>query len=288
MDRIPVDERPTDLTVRQRFGWYFEGPIDVPEETLRAIERAHRRGLQDDDPGTTLWTDTRWGRGATEGGYAIGLALAVAMEALDFPTSRSEMRPEPDEIARFDEIVLPTIEKRFREKTERMLRPGHRGLYGCHTARQARAMVAIWIAGQATPATRAAVASSAADSPYGVSIYETNGKRYATYMGSFIPLYPEVPPPMWDRVSFGEAEFHYAARLLSRPDEEVAAVIAERWDEITEPTAMTETFLGDLGLAPHETIENQIAGLPDDVKLERGGRRQWSSDASFGQTIPCL
>lgn len=287
LDRIPVDERPTDLTVRQRFGSYFEGPVDVPQETLRAVERAHRRGPQDDGLGTTLWTDTRWGRGATEGGYAIGLALAVTMEALDFPSSRAEIRPTPDEIALFYATVLPTIEERFRNKAARLLRPGRR-LYGCHTAHQARAMVAMWIAGQATPATRAAVTSSATDSPYGVRIYETNGKRYATYIGPFIPLYPEVPPPMWDRVSFGEAEFHYAARLLSRPDEEVAAVIAERWDEITEPTAMTETFLGDLGLAPHETIENQIAGLPDDVKLERGGRRQWSSDASFGQTIPCL
>lgn len=285
LDQIPVDERPTDLTVRQRFGWYFEGPIDVPKETLRAV--VHRGGLQEEGSGTTLWTDIRWGRGATEGGYAIGLALAVTMEALDFPSSRAEMRPTPDEIALFDETVLPTIEKEFRAKAVRLLRADRR-LYSCHTAHQARALVAIWIAGQATPETRAAITSSAADSPYGLTIYETNGKRYATYMGSYMPLYPLVPPPMWDRVSFGDAEFHYAARLLSRPDEEVAAVIAERWDEITEPTAMTETLLDDFGLAPHETIEDQIAGLPDDVKLERGSRRGWSADASFAQTIPCL
>lgn len=286
LERIPAQARPANIVVRQTFGSYFEGPVDVPEATLRRALRAQHRASRHKDPGTVIRTGTRWGRGKTEGGHAIGLALTVAMEAVDLPSSRAEMVPTEDEIARFKRVVLPMVDERFRATAERAWRPGRR-LYSCTTAHQARAMAAAWIAGQATPATRATVTRSAAENPYGLQIYEAEGQRYATYVGSFMPLYPEVPPPMWDRVSFTDVEFHYAARLLSRPDEEVGAMFAQHWDELTEPTTLTESFLGDLGLTPHVTIEEQIARLPDDVELERG-RRMWSPDAFLVQTIPCF
>ncbi|HWC13358.1 MAG TPA: hypothetical protein VG929_02040 [Actinomycetota bacterium] len=286
LDGIPAGARPDNIVVRQTFGSYFEGPVDLPQATLRRAMRAEHRASRDQEPGTTIRTGTRWGRGRTEGGYAIGLALTVAMEAVGLPSSRAEMVPTEDEIAEFKTSVLPTLDERFRAKAEQAWRPGRR-LYSCTTLHQARAMAALWIAGQATPATRATVTRSAAESSYGLQIYDAQGKRYAAYVGSFMPLYPEVPPPMWDRVSMGDVEFHYAARLLSRPDDEVGAVFAQRWDELTEPTTLTESFLDDLGLAPHVTIEEQIARLPDDVELERG-RRNWTPDAFFAQTIPCF
>lgn len=123
-------------------------------------------------------------------------------------------------------------------------------------------------------------------SPYGLRIYEVEGKRTATYLGPFIPLYPLNPPQMWDSVNFADAEFHYAAKLLERPTDEVASFVTERWDDLTTPTAPTESFLTEMGITRHPTIEEQIAALPDDVELEQG-RRMWHPDAYLG-TIPCV
>ena len=286
LEQIPVTDRPRDLTVRQSFGSYFEGPVDVPQEVLERAFRIKQRGRPDDGPGTTIWTGVRWGRGATEGGFAIGLALAVSMEALDFPATRPEMILTADESQRFREIVVPTIDERFRDKAERMARPGRRS-YSCTGSFQARMLAAMWIAARSTRATRAAVTSAAADQPYGLSIYEVNGQRRASYVGPFLPLYPEIPPPMWDRVSFGDAEFHYAARLLDRPDDEVGEVLASRWEELKDPTMLTATILDDLDLTPHTSVEQQVAELPADVKPERG-RQMWNPYAYYVQTIPCF
>ena len=286
LEQVPVADRPDDLIVRQSFGSYFEGPVDVPEEVLERAFRMKQRGRSDDGPGTTIWTGVRWGRGATEGGFAIGLALAVSMEALDFPATRAEMILTADESQRFRETVVPTIDEPFRDKAMRMSKPGRRE-YSCTTSLQARTLAAMWIAAQSTPATRAAVKSAVADQPYGLSIYDVNGKRRASYVGPFLPLYPEIPPPMWDRVTFGDAEFHYAARLLDRPDDEVGEILQSQWEELEDPTTLTSTILDDLDLTAHKSVEQQVADLPADVKPERG-RRMWNPYAYYVQTIPCF
>lgn len=286
LEQIPPSDRPQDLTVRQSFGSYFEGPVDVPEEALEKAFRIKQRGRADDGPGTTIWTGARWGRGVTEGGFAIGLALSVSMEALDLPSTRPEMILTADESRRFKETVVPTLDQEFRDKAKRMVRPGRRS-YSCTGSFQARTLAAMWIAAQSTPATRAAVKSAAADQPYGLSIYEVDGRRRASYIGPFLPLYPEIPPPMWDRVSFGDAEFHYAVKLLDRPDDDVAEVLASRWEELKDPTTLTSTLLDDLDLAPHMSIEQQLAELPADVKPEQG-RQMWNPYSYYVQMIPCF
>lgn len=287
LDRIPEEARPDDLVVRQRFGTYFEGPIDVPETTLRELERAQRRATPPRAPGTTIWTPARWGRGSTEGGYAIGLSLAVAMQALDFPTSRAEMVPTAEEVARFERSVVPTLDKRFQKRAARAIRGRGSRLYSCNTMYQARALAAMWIAAQATPGTRNTVIRAAAENPYGLTVHEHEGKRIAYYVGPFMPIYPLVPPPMWDRVSFADAEFHYAAKLLERPQDEVAEVFTEGWNELRDPFVTTESLLDDLGLSPHPTIDQQIERLPEGVQLEQH-RNMWSPAAFFVQTAPCL
>lgn len=284
LDRIPEDARPEDLVVRQRFGSYFEGPVDVPQEVLRRVQRAQRPNRA---PGTTIWTGIRWGRGSSAGGYEIGLSMAVALSALDFPSSRADMVLTPDELARFKRVMVPEIDEMYRAKAERLARRRGSGLYSCTTARQARALAAMWIAAQATPGTRAMVSRAATEHPFGLTVYEREGVTRASYVGPFMPLYPQVSPPMWDRVQFNDVEFHYAARLLSRTPDEVASVIATRWDEIVEPTTPTEVLLDDLGVAPLPTLDEQIAALDEDVKLERG-RKRWSTDNSFEWAPPCF
>jgi hypothetical protein len=284
LKRIPPDARPQGVVVRQTFGSYFEGPTDLPPATVDKIQRADRARVR--AGGTdTIWTRTDWGRGETEGQYEIGLALDVAIEAVGLPTTRPEMRLSPEDIALLKETVIPTVPRKFRAKAERRLQPG-RGGRGCNTAGQARATIAWWIAAQATHATRATVARVATDSPYGLWIYEYEGKRIATYLGPFTPLYPLNPPQMWDRVTFTDAEFHYTAKLLERPTNEVATFVTERWDDLTAPTARTESFLEEMGITRHPTIKEQIAALPDDVELEQG--RRIGTPESYLGTIPCV
>ncbi|MDQ4064585.1 MAG: hypothetical protein M3161_00885 [Actinomycetota bacterium] len=283
---IPPHARPEGLVVRQRFGTYFEGPIDVPDKTMRRADRELRRAGRS-GTGSTIWTQTQWGRGELEGDYEIGLSLWVAMQAVDLPASREEMRLTPDEVALARRAFGARVPERVRHKFERAL--SRRRAYSCTTLDQARALTALWVAGQATPSTRATVERVAAEYPFGFRTYETDGRPYAFYEGpSFWALYPRVSPPMWNWVTFAENEFHYAAQLLEKPQHEVAEAIAQRWDQMMDPTAKTTGFLGDFGLAMHPTPEELTAGLPEDVRIDRWARPRAQLARHLAEMIPCL
>lgn len=282
---IPPDARPEGLVVRQKFGAYFEGPTDLPISTARAAERDLRRAQRLGTSGPTFYTSTRWGRGETEGVYEIGLALHVAMTALDFPESRDEMVLSRAVVEELRETLLPTVPTRSQGELKRNLVAGKRQSY-CYTSGQARALAAWWIAGQATPGTRAAVSRTSKENPYGLTIYETNGRQIAANYGSYVPLYPMAPPPMWDRLGLGGEDFHYAAALLEKPTDEVTTILHDRWTELSEASTTTESVLDDFELESHPTLDAQIAALPDDVELEQGHRR-WT-DTEYPGGIPCL
>ena len=281
---IPETERPQDLVVRQRFGSYFEGPTDLPADTMRSMERDLRRSQRLGAAEPTFYTGTRWGRGEPEGEYEMGLALHVAMTSLEFPASRADMKLTDAEIEPLREAMLAMEPGRQRTQARRDL--ATRGQGYCHTNGQARALAAWWIAAQATPATRAAVTRVVKDTPYGLVIYENQGRRIAAYYGFFVPIYPLVPPPMWDRVGFNGDEFYYAAELLTQPSDRVATVVSESWNELIQPSTTTESVLDEFQLEPHPTIEEQIAALPDDVELEQGHRR-WTTQSNYFGGLPC-
>lgn len=281
---IPAGERPDDLVIRQRFGSYFEGPTDLPAKAQHALERDHRRLQRWGSSEPILFTGTRWGRGETVGEYEIGIALHVAMTALDFPATRAEMALSDSDRARLLKEMLPTVPQRYQRQVRRDLESRRQTF--CHTNGQARALAAWWIAAQSTPATRASVTRVTTDTPYGLVIYETQGRRIAANFGSYVPLYPLVSPPIADRISLSGEEFYYAARLLDQPAEGVAGVFGEHWNELIEPATPSTDVLDDLGLEPHPTIDEQIAALPDDVELEPG-HRKWAEQNSYLGGIPC-
>lgn len=285
LDRIPPEERPEGLVVRQTFGTYFEGPIDVPEATVRRAERDRRRRLRAGSSEPAFWLQTHWGRGETEGLYEIGLALYAAMEAVDFPSTRQEMRLTDSEAAVVRKTMLVTLPQNLRARAERRLSRGR--AYYCTSLGQARGLAALWIAAQATPATRAAVTQAAHENQYGLDIYENDGKRFAYYVDPYMPLYPLTQPPMLNRVQFTDAEFHYAVKLLQHPADDVAAIFAQRWDEVVDPTTSTTDFLDELGLKPHPTIAEQIAALPDDVNLEKASLPR-QGGAVISDSLPCF
>jgi hypothetical protein len=281
---IPPDERPDDLVIRQRFGSYFEGPTDLPYKAQRAMERDFRRLERSSGGESILYTGTRWGRGETEGDYEIGLALHVAMTALDFPASRADMALSKDDRVRLLKEMLSTVPERYQKQVRRDLRSPRQS--NCYTSGQARALAAWWIAAQSTPSTRASVLRSVMDIPYGLDIYEIEGRRIAGNSGSYVPLYSPVGSPILDRIGLGGAEFYYAAELLKQPPDRVSTVVGEKWSELSDPGTTTDSILDDLGLEAHPTIEEQIAALPDDVELERGHRR-WAEQNSYMGGVPC-
>ena len=281
---IPPTERPEHLIIRQEFGSYFEGPTDLPPEVMASLRRGHLRSVHRGATDPVLYTGVRWGRGETEGDYELGLSLYVAMAALDFPASRSDMALSDAEVASLSKEILPTLPKGQRAQEKRDLENGRLGY--CYTSGQARALAAWWIAAQATPATRASVSRVAEETPYGLVIYENQGRRIAAYYGSFVPIYPLVSPPMLDRVGLNGKEFYYAAQLLKQEKEQVVTVLTRRWAELVQPDSQTESILDELGLEAHPSIAEQIAALPDDVELERGHRR-WSNQASWEGGLPC-
>ena len=281
--RIPPNSRPQRLVVRQRFGSYFEGPVDIPQSTIRELERDRRREERLGAWPPTFWTGTSWGRGETEGEYEVGLALWAAMEAVELPSNRRELVLTDAETEVIRGEMLQALPAKQRVQAEKGLRRGRS--YYCTTLGQARGLAALWIAAQSTPETRGTVRRVASDTPFGVNFYEHEGQRFAYYEGPFMPLYPLVPPPMWDRVQFVDSEFHYAASLLDRPADEVAEVFAQRWDDVLQPTTSTAHVLDDLGLTPHPTIEDQVAALPDDVKVDRGTLR---GGTTISDSIPCF
>lgn len=287
LDAIPEHARPQGLVVRQRFGSYFEGPVDLPYRAVRrAVRRLERESLsQGGSP--TFWTETQWGRGEIEGDFEMGFSLWIAMEAADFPSTRGDLVLTPGGQALAKQTFSARLPERVRPRFERTL--SRRRPYSCTTLDQARALAVLWVAGQATPDTRATFARVSEEYPYGFTFYEDRGKRRASYDGPALwELYPRIPAPMSAHVVFGDAEFHYAAQLLPRPDEDVSDVMTERWDSMAAPTAKTADFLDDLGLKPLPTVEGLMAELPEEVTMQPGSRPRSQFANHLSRISPCL
>lgn len=282
LDRIPPDERPEGLAVRQRFGPYFEGPTDLPPITRRAMEKADYRSIRMGNWDAVLSTGTEWGRGKLEGDYEIGLALGVSMRAVGIPTQRDEIVLTADDVASLKETLLPTMRQHQRARQEKRLIVG-RQWTSCHVADQARGTVAMWLAASATDQTRATVERIAEEVPYGLYIDEES--RVVHDMGAFNPLYPPLPPPAYDRIQFTDAEFHYGVQLLAQPTDEVVSVLLEDWEGLTDRATTSQSLLDRLELERLPTTEEQLADLP--AGYEPSFSRLRSPEELLQGVIPC-
>lgn len=277
LDELPPEARPEGLTIRQTFGSYFEGHVDVDRRVLR---RAHRANRADIEPGY------EWGRGAAEGLYEFGLLMPVVADALDLPRTKRDIRLTRADIAEFKRTLLPQVgknrRKRFAERNFVVGKPWE----SCHLLGQARAVVAFWLAAQSTPATRATALKSAADVPYGLGFDDK--QRYYYYLGPFSPLYwiPAGGASYSYRVSWPDAEFHYAVQLLSRDDRSVGERFRSRWEVFTDPRTPTSSALAAFDLEPHPTIKEQIADAPPGYTAIPGDSTREPEDALTG-SVPC-
>jgi hypothetical protein len=118
----------------------------------------------------------------------------------------------------------------------------------CDAGGQARAVAAMWLAGQATPGAGRALRERAArierqgaaamSAPAGFDFVDSYGPT-----GAVAGLVPE-------QGSAGRgADVVAAARLLDRPADRVAAALADRWGRLVDPATPSGTLLGELGVA---------------------------------------
>lgn len=254
LEAVPEEDRPTGLVVRQTFGDYFEGHVDIPGGAIRRLRR--QRGSKD------LQVGFEWGRWSSEGYHELGLNLSVAMRPVGLPTARRDITLTETDVALFKKTYLPQFPKRRRAAvTRNQLQVGNRWT-SCHTFGQARAVIALWLAGQATPNTEASMRQTDQNFPYGITVLPDQRAWY--YNGPFSPLYAPTPGnPDWGVVQWTDAEFRYAVQLLHRPDDDVATAIRADWDELTDPAASTDIVVERFGLDPLPSIAALAEKIPE-------------------------
>ena len=140
----------------------------------------------------------RWGRGEELGTAQLAVAVPVAAWALDLPMA------------------------------------GPADGSACTVGGQARTVVALWLAGRATPNTEPGL-RRALERSGGVVAFQ--GPRTSGGLGT--------TPVAWD-----VADAQYALELLDRPHQEVADFVGAEWEWITDPAISSQMLASRLGLRP--------------------------------------
>lgn len=258
LEHVPEEDRPTGLVIRQTFGSYFEGHVDLPKTALRRLR-------WDRSPTDDLLVGFDWGRWTSEGFYELGLNLPVVTRAVGLPTARRDITLTESDVELFEKHYLPQLAKRRRAVERDRLRVG-KTWTNCHLFGQARAVIALWLAGQATPSAEAAIRQTDRNYPYGITL--DHDHKFWYYNGPFSPLYAPTPEPR-GVVNWMDPEFRYAVQLLEQPDEEVAAAIRADWDELTDPTTSTDVIVQRFDLKPLTPFEELAEDVP--AGYESGG-----------------
>jgi hypothetical protein len=110
----------------------------------------------------------------------------------------------------------------------------------CDTNGQARAVVAVWLAGQTGPATKDNLRAAFAAPPSA-----PDAQRWFLESLGGVALGRNPPPWLWSKT-----DGTYALELLDRPADQVAAAFAPHWDRLTDPATPTAELVKALGLRP--------------------------------------
>jgi hypothetical protein len=209
----PESQRPDDLAVTQLptdNEFQGSGAYAVAVRFQRLLRRGLLGGPQEIHPGLA------WGRHSAEGGFELGLALKVAERVTGM-----------DGVFKVTEEDLATMPPRARK----MIGTGR--FENCVAFGQGRSIVAMWLAAQATPRTRAVFI-----------------KEYGPYRG--VPLndhqYEVFGYAAPGLVTWGAREADYAEQLLTRDPGEVKRAVEANWHLLTDPHTTSDEAAALLGL----------------------------------------
>lgn len=244
LERLPDDVASQRLAVRQLAAASYvhaatSGGADDPANAAGSVEAS-----------ADVRPTVAWGRASGLGDAQLALATVVASRAVGLPTADQEREPPAG-------VAIAGPDSTF---------------FGpCAPIGEARAVVALWLAAQATPQTEASLRAMLGEDPYGISIgtVRADGRdQPGTYFLSTLlhPLagavgrYTATAPG----VEWPWREAAYAVQLLDRPDEQVAAAIHDNWDRLTDPSTTTDDLATALNLERVPTLEEALlaAGTP--------------------------
>jgi hypothetical protein len=198
----------------------------------------------DYEPGlaTGMW----WGRqvggdGDTWGdAYPFGMALGAAAWAVGLPL-------EP--VAGIMEFP-PNASPSFTPGTEGRS-PDEISYQACETWNQGRAVVALWMASQASPETEQHLRNQIEQPRYPLIETIEDSQSDGTFtVYSFRDTIGVGQPYPWYALEFHKREAYYAYQLLGQPHTEVAEAIRTNWDVLTDPERTTMEALALLGVSP--------------------------------------
>jgi hypothetical protein len=201
--RLPGPARGRPVQVRQDIGelWRLDGLSASTNERLLVGARWHVATDR------VIPVGMSWGTGRRGEADAFDLALRAAVWAVGLPV----------------DLNLP----------------GEMGSV-CDTNGQARAVVAVWLAGQARPAAKDTLRGAFAAPPSA-----PDAQRYFLESLGASPLGRIPPPWLWSK-----PDGMYALQLLDRPAGQVAAALGPRWDRLVDPATPTAELVSALGLRP--------------------------------------
>lgn len=236
-------------------------PLRVTQYPTQALDLLFDGSSGHDvDPLPGLATGMWWGRrpGGNEwgGAWPFGMALGTSAWAVGLPLELTKGQW----ITEYDENGDITSSE-FVAGTEGVPEDQVASMV-CTTLNQGRAMIALWMAAQASPVTEQHLRNKIEDpdQPIFEDWVNDEGETVTLYVGVAQSFDVGQPYP-WYALDFANHEAYYAYQLLDLPNEEVATLILRNWDYLTDPTTDTREALQVFGLEPVPGYNNYF---PDD------------------------
>jgi len=214
---------------------------------------------------TGMWWGRRAGGGSSaEWGdaYPFGMALGAASWTVGLPleltagTWSQELGPDGQtESHKF----VPGVED---------VPPEEVSYQACTTSDQGRAIVALWMAAQASPVSEQHLRNQIENPEYPLveEFRNPDGSVVYGYQGLHGSTGTGQPYP-WYALDFQIREAYYAYQLLSRPDDQVLDLIHANWSRLTDPSTTTLDAVTILGLEPIAGFEDQLS-LAENLRFE--------------------
>jgi hypothetical protein len=240
LDLAPDEVSGRGLTVQQY-------PTHALDHQGSVVEIDYEPGLA-----TGMW----WGRqvggdGDTWGdAYPFGMALGAAAWAVGLPL-------EP--VAGTWELQADGSES-FVPGTEGHS-PDDVSYSTCDTWNQGRAVVALWMASQASPVTEQHLTNQI-EHPRNrlIETFEDSQTDGTFTVYNFWDTIGVGQPYPWYALEFHNREAYYAYQLLEQPHPEVAEAIHNNWNVLTDPETTTVEALALLGVSPLADYERNHDG----------------------------
>jgi hypothetical protein len=269
--RVPREARPV-VVVRQSLSNPYAS--DLPENAGQELE--DRRSTAAEMGTAILAPGTRWGRNREEGEHELGVSLVVAAWSVGIPRTWADIELTRQDIRKLLKQVDPSERAGVRKQ---LLAEGPGN---CTVQGQARGVIALWLAAQATPdagtSLRRVVAMEGMDFvEFEGGVYWAGPQLWAMSDFAYSVSSGVVTP--WPRDAA-----HYAVQLLDRSPAEVAATLASSWEALVDYRTPTEEVVRLFDLRAYPSTDQQLSRF--DAPTRERLRAEIDEGGGFWE-IPC-